>query len=147
MSNSRLLGFEHEQQELVWLPKSIASKLEGLVDGRVVEAEIDSYFEKSKNEIASNIEMLDEMVIEYTENTGAYFIQMTRGDSGAAGLAAGTYTELVYESDSVGQKASGIIRIQTGRAPAGSKLWARCMCPGQNTSEFKFYIGIHEYEG
>ena len=63
------------------------------------------------------------------------------------GLAAGTYTELVWESDSVGAKASGIISVQTGRAPAGSKVWARCMAPGKNTSRLDFYIGLHEYEG
>ena len=63
------------------------------------------------------------------------------------GLAAGTYTELVFESDSVGQKAAGITEVQTGRAPVGSKLWARCMYPGQNTATIDFYIGIHEYAG
>jgi hypothetical protein len=45
-------------------------------------------------------------------------------------------------------KAGGaIIPVQTGRAPAGSKLWARCMCPGLDTATVDFYIGIHEYEG
>lgn len=88
-----------------------------------------------------------EIVIESTENTGAYFLQFARGESGAVGLAAGTYTECVFESDAVGQKASGITRIQTGRAPAGAKIRARCMCPGQNTGTIDFYIGIHEYQG
>jgi len=41
----------------------------------------------------------------------------------------------------------GITKVQTGRAPAGSKLWARCMCPGQNTGTLDFYLGIHEYVG
>ena len=62
-------------------------------------------------------------------------------------MASGIYTELVFESDSVGAKASGITRVQTGRAPSGSKLWARCMCPGQNTGTIDFYLGIHEYGG
>lgn len=88
-----------------------------------------------------------EIVIEYSENAGAYFIQFARGDSGAAGYAAGNYTEVVFESDSVGQKASGITKVQTGRSPVGSKLWCRIKCPGQNTSLLKFYIGIHEYQG
>ena len=88
-----------------------------------------------------------EIVITYTEKAGTYFLQITRGDSGAAGLAAGTYTEVVYESDSVGAKAAGITKIQTGRAPSGSKLWARALCVGENTAEIKFYCGIHEYEG
>lgn len=86
-----------------------------------------------------------EMAIVATEKAGTYFIQFARGTSGAAGYAAGTYTELVYESDAVGAKAAGITNIQTGRAPAGSKLWARCMVPGENTATIDFYIGIHEY--
>ena len=67
------------------------------------------------------------------------------GDSFAAGLSAGTYSEFIYAASV--QKEAGIIMIQTGRAPAGSKVWARCMCPGQNTATFDFYIGVHEYEG
>lgn len=86
-----------------------------------------------------------QMVFSATERAGTYFIQFARGASGDAGLSAGTYTELVFESDSVGQKAAGITNIQTGRAPAGSKLWARCCCVGENTATIDFYIGIHEY--
>jgi len=88
-----------------------------------------------------------EIVITSTEKAGTYFIQFARGDSGAAGLAAGMYTELVFESDAVGAKAAGITRIQTGRAPAGSKLWARTLCVGENTATIDFYLGIHEYIG
>ena len=87
-----------------------------------------------------------EIVITATERAGTYFIQFARGASGDAGYAAGTYTELVFESDSVGAKAAGITRVQTGRAPAGSKLWARTLCVGENTATIDFYIGIHEYE-
>ena len=88
-----------------------------------------------------------QMIVEATEVAGAYFIQIARGDSGAAGLAAGTYTELIFESDAVGQRAEGIIPVQTGRAPAGSKLWARTKAPGENTATIDFYFGLHEYEG
>ena len=88
-----------------------------------------------------------EIVITYTEKATTYFIQFARGTSGAAGLAAGTYTELVYESDAVGARAAGITSVQTGRATAGDKLWARTLCVGENTGTIRFYIGIHEYEG
>jgi hypothetical protein len=85
------------------------------------------------------------LVISASERAAIYFIQFARGDSGDAGYAAGHYTELVLD---LTNKAGGaIIPVQTGRAPAGSKLWARCMCPGQNTATVDFYIGIHEYEG
>ena len=86
-----------------------------------------------------------EILIESTERTATYYIQFTRGDSGAAGLAAGTYTELVVGADT--NRFKGITRVQTGRSPVGAKLWARTMCPGQNTATINFYIGIHEYAG
>ena len=86
-----------------------------------------------------------QFIIEAAERASTYFIQIGRGASGAAALAANTYTEFIYSATV--QKDTGIIQVQTGRAPAGSLLWARCMCPGQNTGTLSFYYGIHEYEG
>ena len=85
-----------------------------------------------------------QLIVEDTEQASTYFIQIARGASGEAGYAAGTYTELVYGASV--QKETGIIPVQTGRAPAGSLLWARCLSPGNNTGWLDFYIGIHEYE-
>lgn len=86
-----------------------------------------------------------ELVIVAAERTSAYFIQIARGTSGAAGLAAGTYTELVL--DMTDRAGGAIVNVQTGRAPAGSKLWARCLSYAQDTGTIDFYIGIHEYQG
>lgn len=86
-----------------------------------------------------------QIIVEDTERAATYFVQFSRGDSGAAGLAAGTYTEFIYGATV--QKDTGIIIAQTGRAPVNAKLWARCMCPGQNTGTLDFYFGIHEYPG
>lgn len=86
-----------------------------------------------------------QFIIEDTERAATYFIRMARGDSGAAGLAAGTYTEFVYSATV--QKETGIIPVQTGRAPAGSKLWIQCMVPGVDTGTMDFFFGLHEYEG
>ena len=86
-----------------------------------------------------------EMIVTDTEDAAIYFIQITRGASGAAGLAAGLYTEIIYNATV--QKETAILNIHTGRAPAGSLLWARCLALGQNTSTMNFYIGLHEYEG
>ena len=85
-----------------------------------------------------------QFIVEDSERASTYFIQITRGSSGDAGLAAGTYSEFLYSATV--QKDTSIIVVQTGRAPAGSKLWARCMAPGQNTGTLDFYFGIHEYE-
>lgn len=86
-----------------------------------------------------------QFIVDDTERASPYFLQIGRGASGAAALAAGTYAEFVYDASV--QKEVGIIHLQTGRAPAGSILWARCACPGQNTGWIDFYFGIHEYEG
>lgn len=86
-----------------------------------------------------------QFIVEDTERAATYFIQITRGTSGDAGLAAGTYSEFVYSATV--QKDTGTIKVQVGRAPAGSKVWARCKCPGQDTATLDFYFGLHEYEG
>lgn len=86
-----------------------------------------------------------QIIVHDTERAAVYYIQVGRGASGADALAAGTYMEFVFNATV--QKETGIIQLQTGRAPAGSILWARCLCPGNNTAWFDFYFGIHEYEG
>jgi hypothetical protein len=86
-----------------------------------------------------------EMVITANERAGVYFIQFGHGASGEAALTAGSYTEVALD---LTDKAGGaIVRLQTGHAPAGSLLWARCMTPAFDTGTLDFYIGIHEYVG
>jgi hypothetical protein len=86
-----------------------------------------------------------QIIVEDCEVSKTYFVQMARGSTGAAGLAAGTYSEFVYSAENT--KGGDIIQVQTGRAPAGSKLFMRCKCSGQNTATLDFYLGIREYEG
>ena len=74
-----------------------------------------------------------------------YFVQFGRGASGAAALAAGTYTELVLGVDATKKFKSDVV-IQNNRAPAGSLIWARCLAIGKNTATLDFYLGIHEYD-
>ena len=86
-----------------------------------------------------------EMVVSASERAGIYFIQFGRGASGEAALTAGSYTEVALD---LTDKAGGsIISLQTGRAPAGSLIWARCMTPAFDTGTIDFYLGIHEYVG
>ena len=88
-----------------------------------------------------------EMLIEAAERENTYFIQFTQGAVDAAtSYAAGAYTELVIGVDAT-RKFKEITSIHTGRAAAGSMLWARCMVPGVNTGTLDFFIGIHEYPG
>ena len=89
---------------------------------------------------------LHRIEISATERNFTYFIQIGIGASGAAALSAETFTEAVFQPAS-NQVDSGPVVIQTRRADAGTKAWARCMCPGQNTATMSLYFGIHEYQG
>jgi len=86
-----------------------------------------------------------QVIIDDVERASMYVIQFARGASGAAALEAGTYTEFVYAAANT--KDTAIIHVQTGRAPVGSLLWARCICPGADTGWMDFYFGVHGYEG
>lgn len=96
--------------------------------------------------VATGSKFFDPHLIAITtaNDTNTYFIQFARGSSGAAALAAGRYTELVY-TPNTNQIDAGPVPVQTGRAPASSIIWARCMVPGQNAKTIDFYIGLHEY--
>lgn len=89
---------------------------------------------------------IQRFLISGSERTSIYFIQVVLGTSGAAGLAAGTYTELAFKPLTV-QADSAPLCIQTRRAVVGTKVWIRIKCPGQNTGTLDFYYGLHEYEG
>lgn len=89
---------------------------------------------------------LHRLEIAATERNEVYFVQIAIGASGAAALAANAYTEAVFKAAS-NQVDSGPVTIQMRRQDDGSKTWARCMCPGQNTATLDFYFGLHEYEG
>lgn len=86
------------------------------------------------------------LAITATERNEVYFVQIALGDSGAAALAAGDYTEATFKPVS-NQIDSGPVAVQSRRKNAGTKVWARCLCPGQNTATMNFYIGLHGYEG
>lgn len=75
-----------------------------------------------------------------------YFVQFTRGDDPDVAWAAGMGTEIIFTAVS-NIVDGGEIDIRTGRAPVGSKVWARTMSPGNNADTIDFYIGIHEYIG
>lgn len=89
---------------------------------------------------------LHRFLIEDTERNEVYFVQIALGSSGAVALAAGNYTETVIQPLS-NQVGSTPTVIQNHRQDAGTKVWARCKCPGQNTATLNLYFGIHEYEG
>lgn len=75
-----------------------------------------------------------------------YLIQVAAGTSGAAGLAAGTYSELVVKPITTNARSFPGF-IQSRRIAAGTKVWVRTWAVGQNTATLDFFFGIHEYEG
>jgi len=79
------------------------------------------------------------------EKNASYFFMVAFGETGAAALAAGTYTAKVLTFD--GLNVESHFEIMANRANAGSKVWARCKCPGQNTATLSFFFGLHEYVG
>lgn len=87
------------------------------------------------------------VVITAVENANSvYFIQFAQGESGAAALAAGNYSDTVIQLTNTAPRGQPFV-VQSRRINAGTKAWARCLCVGQNTSTIDFYFGLHEYEG
>ena len=86
------------------------------------------------------------ILITATERSLPYVIQFAFGASGAAALSAGAYTEAPFAPASNLVDAGPIV-FQSRRQTVGTKVWARCICPGQSTGWLDFMFGLHEYEG
>jgi hypothetical protein len=77
-------------------------------------------------------------------NDTIYKFQFAHGDSGAAALAAGDFTEFPIITQT-GITNVDPISIQSERIAVGTKVWARTWAVGQVTGTIDFYIGLHEY--
>jgi hypothetical protein len=86
---------------------------------------------------------LDELQMTGNEKNADYFIQIGFGASGADAISNETYTEKVLTFDGINTEK--FFNIKSRRHNAGSLVWARCKCPGQNTATLDFYFGLHEY--
>jgi len=75
-----------------------------------------------------------------------YLIQIIAGTSAAAGISAGTFSDVVFQPQSV-QGRPAALEVGFRRQAAGTKLWARNWARGQNTATLSFYIEMHGYEG
>jgi len=82
-----------------------------------------------------------------TDSTEPFAIQFVPGESAgiAALIAAEDFTEFAYIS-ATNNADSGISELMSKRIASGTKVWARCICIGQNAKTINLYIGIHEYE-
>jgi len=79
------------------------------------------------------------------ERDATYFIQIGYGANATAAFASpATYTEKAYKPQS--SLANEFpLEFKDRRLPAGTKMYARCFCPGQNTATLDFYFGAHGY--
>lgn len=89
---------------------------------------------------------LHRLLITATERNAIYVVQIAFGATAAAALTAGTYTEAAFIPAS-NLVDSGPVEVQSRRQSAGTKVWARCICPGQDTATLNFMFGLHYYEG
>jgi len=78
-------------------------------------------------------------------NANVYKIQIAFGASGAAGLAAGAYTEFYYKRAAASNRASQD-NILNKRVNVGTKVWARIWCVGASGSTLDAFFGSHEYD-
>lgn len=83
-----------------------------------------------------------------TDSTAVFKVQVIAGESAdlAALVSAETFTEAPYVS-ATNNADSGIGDIMSSRVLTGVKVWARCICIGQNAKTINAYFGLHEYEG
>jgi len=70
-------------------------------------------------------------------------IQLAGGATGAAGLEAGTYTDIMVTPEKNAKQSP--LETRMPRFDAGTKGWARCWVTGQDTGTVNFFLGVHEY--
>jgi hypothetical protein len=87
---------------------------------------------------------LHRVIFTASERAFPYLIQFGFGTV-STGVLTGTYTELVYDSLTAAGELS-IQDIMCRRYASGTKVWARALCPGQDTGTITFMVGIHEYD-
>ena len=75
---------------------------------------------------------------------GAYFLQIGFGTSGAAAVTAETLSSIVLNPASNTDKTVAE-PFMCRRQAAGTKAWARIMCPGQDAKTLTLMFGLHEY--
>lgn len=85
------------------------------------------------------------ILITATERNSPYRVQLAFGASGAAALAAGAYTEVIF-SPASNLVDAGPIDINCRRLASGTPMWGRCW-NADNTGTISLFVGIHEYEG
>jgi len=84
-------------------------------------------------------------IVAAERKSALHMVQVAFGESGAAAIAAGTYTELVFVTPAAGAQDIPV-PIRHTSPDAGTKAWVRFAIPDADTGTVDFYIGIHEYD-
>ena len=88
------------------------------------------------------------VLVTAANSTSPYVIQFVSGES--AGIAAKVSAEDITETMTIsvgGAFDAGGWQTMSPRIDATTKLWARCICIGQDAKTVTFYLGLHEYVG
>lgn len=89
---------------------------------------------------------LHRILVLVANTVAPYFIQVAFGTTGAAALAANTFSSIVINPASNTDKTEAL-PVMSRRQAAGTKAWMRCWCVGNNAKTLTVMFGLHEYEG
>jgi hypothetical protein len=87
---------------------------------------------------------LHRLLVLVANQVSPYFVQIGFGASGAAALAADTFSSTVINPASNTDKTEAL-PFMSRRQAAGTKTWIRCWCVGANAKTLTVMFGLHEY--
>ena len=87
---------------------------------------------------------LHRFIVLVANQVSPYFIQIGFGTSGAAALAADTFSSTIINPHSNTDKTESM-PFMSRRQAAGTKAWMRCWCLGANAKTLTVMFGLHEY--
>ncbi len=102
----------------------------------------------SDSPIQSGMTKIDarRILVTTTNSTTTFAVQFVVGESSgiAALISAEDFTEFAYIS-ATNNADSGITDSMSKSVAVGTKVWARCICIGQDAKTINIYVGVHEY--
>ena len=87
-------------------------------------------------------------LVSAASSTSPYVLELVAGESAslAAAIAAGLFSTVMYVGGNAANDHS-VEAVMGSRIPAGTKVWARARCIGQDVQTINLYGALHEYEG
>ncbi len=85
----------------------------------------------------------DILITAVERNNVIHRIQIAHGTSGAAALALGDYSDLIYKPQTTQGEETYVI-FQSASISVGIKVWMRVWAAGQDTGTLDAFLRIHE---